>query len=357
MNIRNLTTGAMLAGALFATVSCSKDDDNNNNQPDGAALQEQILADVASIVCEDSYVDMHAKAEALQSAVNTLTAEPTDENLAAAQNAWRAIRTTWENTEAWLFGPIDADEIDPRIDTWPVDFNNLDEVLANGQTIDEDYINGLDESLKGFHPIEYLLWGKEGNKTADQLTEREMEYLTALTDNLTNLATDVMDTWQGGYTSELASAGQGSAEFPTQQAAFQQLVDAMAGICDEVANAKIKEPFDAGDAGLEESPFAQNSFTDFRNNIAGIMLMYQGKFNRDGKGLEDLVQNYNRSLDADIKAKHAAALAALDSFGDVPFGEAITTRQSDVQNAMDKINDLAGALEGDLSQFVLQYVK
>jgi len=352
----NITAAYLLAGAVFLSVSCSKDNNNDNNT-DAVTLQQQILSDVATNVCEDSYVDMHAKAKALQQAVTALTTETTPENLQAARDAWRAIRTTWEHTEAWLFGPIDADEIDPRIDTWPVDFNDLDAVLANSETLDENYIDGLEESLKGFHPIEYLLWGKESNKTADQFTTREKEYLTALTANLTRLATDVKDTWQDGYTAQLANAGQGSSEFETRQAAFLQLVDAMAGICDEVANSKIKEPFDAQNRALEESPFAKNSFTDFKNNVAGILLMYQGKFTQDGKGLEDLVRTYNLSLDSEIKAKHTAAIAALQAFGDIPFGDAIDTRQSDIQNAMDKINDLASTLENGLHAFVLQYVK
>ncbi|SEK77072.1 imelysin family protein [Parapedobacter koreensis] len=355
MKTKAITFSCLLATVLFITLSCSKDDDGNDGTDD-IALQEEILAQVATNVCEDSYIDMHAKAVALNEAITTLNGTTTDANLAAAQAAWRDIRTTWERTESWLFGPIDADEIDPRIDTWPVDFNDLDGILANGDELTEAYIDGLEESLKGFHPIEYLLWGENGNKTAAQFTDREKAYLSALGENLTKLSADVKDTWQNGYTQELANAGRGSSEFATRQEAFLQLVDAMAGICDEVANAKIKEPFDAADPTLEESPFAKNSFTDFKNNITGILLMYQGKFNTDGKGLEDLVRTHNLSLDAEIKANHAAAIAALDAFN-VPFGEAITTRQSDIQNAMDKINALATTLEGKLNPFVLQYVR
>ena len=130
----------------------------------------------------------------------------------------------------------------------------------------------------------------------------------------------------------------------------------MQSICDEVANSKITEPFESGDASLEESPFAKNSFVDFKNNIDGIMLMYQGKFNKDGKGMEDLVRANNLSLDAEIKSKHAAAIAALTAIK-VPFGEAITSKASDVQNAINKINELADVLDVKLRSFVQQTVK
>ena len=260
-----------------------------------------------------------------------------------------------EQTEAWLFGPVSVNEIDPRIDTWPVDFNDLEAILGGSASLDEGYIDGLEESLKGFHPIEYLLWGQDGNKTAAAFTAREKEYLLALAQNLDKLCVEVKTSWTSGYTNLLATAGTaGNTEYPTAKAAYETLVDGMSGICDEVANGKMKDPFDLQDPTQEESPFAQNSITDFTNNIKGIMNMYQGKFINDGKGIEDLVRNYNLSLDNEIKTAHAAAIASLQAITD-PFGEAIATQQTLVQNAMGKINDLAGILDTKLKPFVQQY--
>ena len=128
----------------------------------------------------------------------------------------------------------------------------------------------------------------------------------------------------------------------------------MAGICDEVANGKMKDPFDAQDPLQEESPFAKNSIIDFTNNIKGILAMYQGKFTGDGKGIEDLVRNYNLSLDNEIKTKHQAAMASLQAIS-LPFGEAIISQPTQVSNAMAKINELAVVLTTKLKPFVQQY--
>ncbi|GAA4338295.1 hypothetical protein GCM10023149_48220 [Mucilaginibacter gynuensis] len=341
----------------LAGVSCSKDKNDNTNVTDIEALKKQILADAANIVCKASYQDMFDKAQALKTSIATLNTTTNDANLADSQNKWRAMRTTWEQTEAWLFGPVAEDQIDPRIDTWPVEFNDLESILSGNQALTPEYVAGLEESLKGFHPIEYLLWGQNGNKTAAQFTVREKEFLVSLTANLVKLTTEVRDSWSvDGYDKQLANAGAGSTEFTTQQAAFLQIVDGMSGICDEVANGKIKEPFDAQDPKLEESPFAKNSTIDFTNNIKGILDIYQGRFNSDGKGLEDLVREKDLSLDADIKSKHAAAIAALNDIT-IPFGEAIVTQQSKVQNAMTKIQALFNVLDGDLKTFVQKNVK
>lgn len=346
----------LLASAGVIMSSCKKDDDNGTT--DTTALKTEILQDAANKVCLASYQDLSSKADQLLVAVNTLTTTTTDSNLDNCRTLWRSIRETWERSEAWLFGPVDVDKIDPRIDTWPVDFNDLNTVLASSDVLDEAYIDGLDEehdALKGFHPIEYLLWGKDGDKTASAFTAREKEYLVGLAQNLKKLTTEVKDSWAGGYANTLATAGNsGNADYPTKRVAFETIVDAMGGICDEVANGKMKDPFEAQDPQLEESPFAQNSITDFTNNIKGIMDIYQGKFTEDGKGIEDLVRTYNLSLDNDIKTKHGTAVAALQAIT-VPFGEAILTQQTQVQTAMDKINELAETLADNLKPFVQQY--
>lgn len=343
---------ALFASGIVVMSACNKNEDDN---VDTAQLKKDILVDAANTVAKSSYEDLATKATALLTSVQTLNATTNDANLAASRTAWKSIRETWEQTEAWLFGPVSVNEIDPRIDTWPVDFNDLEAILAGSQTLDEGYVDGLEESLKGFHPIEYMLWGQDGDKTAAAFTAREKEYLLALAQNLNKLCTEVKTSWTGGYTNLLATAGaSGNTEYPTTRAAYETLVDGMAGICDEVANGKMKDPFDLQDPTQEESPFAQNSITDFTNNIKGILAMYQGRFISDGKGIEDLVRNYNLSLDNEIKTAHATALASLQAITD-PFGEAISTQKTLLQNAMDKINELAVVLDTKLKPFVQQY--
>lgn len=345
---------ALVLPLTLLGLSCSKNNTDNNSN--NTTLKTEVLANIATNVCAASYDDMYAKALELQVAVTALNQTPTDANLATARTKWKAIRTTWEQSEAWLFGPVESENIDPRIDTWPVDFNALDNILKSNDQLNEAYVDGLDDALKGFHPIEYLLWGQNGTKTAVQFNQREKDFLAALTQNLVNLAKEVKDKWANGYKDQLAKAGSGSTEFTTQQAAYVQIADAMSDIAGEVGDSKLKGPFDAQNPALEESPFAKNSIIDFTNNIQGILAIYQGRFTADGKGVEDVVRANNLSLDAEIKSKHAAAIAALQAI-DKPFGEAIILEQSKVQNAMTKVGELATVIDEKLKPFLVQYTK
>ncbi len=344
----------LIIPVISITTSCKKSE-TKTADVDVEVLKTQVLSDISVKVCKESYEDMYTKSTNLLTDVNTFNTNPTDANLANCRTLWKDVRNTWEQSEAWLFGPIKADDIDPRIDTWPVNFQDLEGVLNNNQSLTVDYVNNLEDALKGFHPIEYLLWGSNGNKTANTFTDREKNYLVSLTQNLVNLSKSARDTWTNGYAIQLATAGKGSTEFSTQQAAFIQIADAMAGICEEVANSKIKEPFESQDPTKEESPFAKNSIIDFTNNINGVIDIYKGRFINDGKGIEDLVRHYNLSLDAEIKSKHAAAIASLAAFNK-PFGESLA-EASTVNNAMVKINDLNMVIEQKLKPFIQQYVK
>lgn len=355
--MKYLLSSIVLTG-LIVVSGCKKDGD-----PVSAIdteLNGKIISDFAVNIASTNYTRLAEKTALLHDRVLHLDSVRTDESLTACRQTWRDARRVWEQSEALLFGPVKTDNIDPRIDTWPVNFTDLDAQLASGNEFTADYINGLEDALKGFHPIEYILFGENGNKSASQLTDREMAYLKSLSSNVMSLTSSLAGKWDsaapGAFFTEFSTAGNGSTIYSTQQAALEQLVNAMSAICDEVANGKLKEPYEAQDPTLEESPFSKNSITDFTNNIQGIQNVYLGKFETDGMGLEDLVKKYNLSLDSEIKVKINAALASLSNITH-PFGEAIIDQHVLVENAMTSINDLHDALDQDLLPFVVKHSK
>lgn len=345
----------LLSAAVVSLFSACKPDEEPVDQD---ALQASIINDFSTQVAQPAYYNLSSLTAQLYTATVTLQGNPTDANLTACRNLWKDSRSVWEKTEGFLFGPVATENIDPRIDTWPVNFADLDSVLASSATFDATYINGLEDALRGFHPIEYLLWGQNGNKAGADFTTRQLDYLVALALNLKNLTGQLYTSWDpsanGNYHAEFTTAGTGSALYPTKRSAFEELVNSMAGICDEVANGKMSEPFTLQDASLEESPFAGNSITDFTNNIRGVEAVYLGKLNADGRGIEDFVREHNLSLDGKIKTDIATAIAALGAINGT-FGQAIFSEPVQVQNAIDKINVLKATLEDELLPLVQQH--
>ncbi len=354
MKIQSIILLTLIAFNLASCKKSKKEEEQEIAPINPSTLKTDILVDVSSNVIYATYTDLANKANTLNNSILTFSASPTASNLTNAQQAWKDVRSAWEQGEGFLFGPVSVNDIDPRIDTWPIDFARIDSVLTNGPTtFDASYINSLEESLKGFHPLEYFLYGKHSN--VSQFTSREIDLMIALSDNLTTLCNQAKSSWDpsltGNYTSIFNSAGPGNTIYQTQRAAYEEMVDAMAGICDEVANGKITEPFVQQDPTKEESPFAHNSITDFTNNIKSVQNVYLGKYISDGKGLEDLIKANNLSMDGQIKTKITNAITALNNVTD-PFGTAITTQQVQVQNCITAINDLKTYLEGTVKPYV-----
>lgn len=325
-----------------------------------AGTELNVLTDFANVLVNPNYADITAKANVLNIAVQNLAANTTDENLQIARTAWRDTRAPWEQAEGYLFGPVEDFNYDPTLDDWPVNKVDLDSLLASDNPLSLGDIEELPTSLKGFHPIEYMLFGIGGSKVAADFTTREKQYLVSLTQCLYNIVIDLKKSWdpdeENNFANELINAGNGSQRFATRKDAFITIVTAMAGICEEVAGGKMNEPLLAQDSTLEESRFSHNSTTDFRNNITGVLHAYLGKYTADGHGLNELVSEKNISLDNTIQSQ---IMAAINSFNNIDsnYGAAIYSQQVQIHNAQDAINELKETLENNLLAFIQGNIK
>ncbi|MEZ5015334.1 MAG: imelysin family protein [Chitinophagales bacterium] len=260
--------------ALWILSSCKENDPVDTTAYDTSA----ILQNSADAIITATYADLHTNAVALLSAVESLQSDPTEIHLEAARVAWRNTRKPWEQSEGFLFGPVSTKGIDPAIDSWPVNTVDLDAVLNGTDNLTKSYIDGLEGTLKGFHTIEYLLWGVDGNKSVSDFSDREFEYLIGLCQSLEGETNELFTSWDlsgDNFQENISGAGMAGSIYPSQRAAMQELINGMIVIADEVANGKINDPYSTGDVTLEESRFSANSKADFADNIRSIKIYMQ----------------------------------------------------------------------------------
>ena len=115
-------------------------------------------AQIIDNVIVTGYNNLGTEAGKLATALTTLKDNPTAENVQAARTQWRATRVFWESGEGHIFGPVDSLGVDPKVDSWPVDKTQLDGALE-GWDPELSNIDGFPTTMKGFHAIEYLLFG------------------------------------------------------------------------------------------------------------------------------------------------------------------------------------------------------
>lgn len=356
--MRQIIFLAVILGIL--ATGCQKDE-NENPSVDFNTLKQEALNDFTHKVAVQGYKDLDEAASAFSDAITALNNDATEENLTMAKNGWKNMRSIWEQCEGFLFGPVEDNDYDPNMDTWPTDYAQMDSLLASANPLELSDVQQLTLSLRGYHPLEYILFGDHGNRTAASLTARQKKYMTSLATDLKNTCHELYTSWTQApvlFMNEVLTAGSGSAKYARKQEVFLAIAGGMTDICEEVGAGKMKEPFDnyqTNGAELVESPYSGNSVTDFKNNIIGLQNVYLGRYQEDGRGLDELVAAKNKALDNKIKAQITEAIHSFDNIT-VPYEEAITTQRVQVQQTMDKLATLQETLEQELKPFIIQYI-
>lgn len=342
----------VLLFAVFAAFFAACKDDDPVTPADDYSVE---LAGIGEDVILKTYLDLDTKAGTLVSVLTTLENAQTTQNLDAARQAWRDTRLPWEQSEGFLFGPVTQKAIDPAMDSWPVNTIDLDNVLSSGQALTKEFIDLQDGTVKGFHTIEYLLFGLDGTKSVASFNPREFEYLRACAQSLKGETFKLYNAWNPAgenYIINILHAGTTQSNFKSQKAALQEIVNGMIGIADEVGNSKINDPYSQQNVTLEESRFSANSKSDFTDNIRSIRNAYFGS--TDGSvatGLSTMVQSKNPALDTKIKAEISAAIAAIENIPGT-FTTAIFNNTTAVEDARTKVRNLQETLQAELFTFV-----
>lgn len=278
----------------------------------------------------------------------------TETMIAEAGHAWIEARRYWELSEAWLYGAAADYNIDPHIDTWPLDKTAMDALLNNPAQMafmsDRDsageYVgSSLGQGLLGFHAIEYLIF-KPADATTDvtaprpacEFSQNELYYLAAVADDLRNCCLRLEASWADSgtvdpvklailddaelsysrnYGSYMKNAGSAGSLYVNYTEAVQEIVVGAQDIVDEVGNQKIGRPVGSGiaaDPDYIESPYALNSITDFIDNLRSVRNAYAGYHAATGetenyiKPSSHTLSAYVHSVDADLDNRVLAAI-------------------------------------------------
>jgi len=342
---------------FIANTSCNKAPTSNETLAEFSTIEKEVLEDFTNKLAIATYLQLSVDANNLQSALTNLNNNTTDSSLAESKKAWLALREVWEHCEGFLFGPIEDFDFDPNMDTWPTDYGQLDSLIASSNALKVNNIQNLTLSLRGFHPLEYILFGNHGSKKAAEITQKQKQYMLSLSADIANSCNALYLSWTSAptlFSNQLIYAGTSSSRYTTRKDAFITIVSGMINICDEVANGKMKDPFDAKDAQTVESPYSGNSLADFKNNIIGLQKVYLGV--NGGRGIRDLVAAKNKSLDILITNQ---IIAAINSFSNITdyYEVAIFTQRVQVQQTMQTLNTLHQTIENQLLPFIQQQIK
>lgn len=146
---------------------------------ESAINSDEVLSPVVNQYVDEvvlpTYADLRNETEELYQSIATLAQNRTDANFRAAADKWIEARAPWEKSEAFLFGPVADQGLDPNMDSWPLDQDGIVNILKSGDygklewtgdfMTDEngDPVENIAaaQSVRGFHTLEFLLF-KDG---------------------------------------------------------------------------------------------------------------------------------------------------------------------------------------------------
>ena len=351
----------ILLGVLFT--ACSDDNDADN---EGGKEYDytQILTDYVDNTVVPTYAAMKDNAKLLLASTEKFLVSGTQTDLDQTCADWKATRKPWESSEAFLFGPASFKNLDPLLDSWPLDQTQLDNVLASNQELTADYVrNSLGSGLRGFHTIEYLIFRDGSPRSASAVNIREKQYLAAVTAVLRDDCTTLWALWAGvktgteeaeilenievsvttPYAEEFKNAGKAGSRYLSQTSAVEEIIQGMIDIAAEVGSQKIAGPVKSQNVLDVESWFSWNSLTDFTNNVRSIENSYINGYNGSTPetSLSAFVKEKDQAIDTEVKAKIAAAATAINNIP-APFRNSLnnTEKTSAAISAMSDLEDL-----------------
>jgi putative iron-regulated protein len=355
-NARTATAAAVLPLALGVASPAAA-------QPQAEAVVT-TYADIAHAMYEDSLT----AARALDTALQTLVAEPSPASLAAAREAWLAARVPYQQTEVYRFGNPIVDDWEGRVNAWPLDEGLIDyvdtgrygdisdmnrlytaNVIAHadltfgGRTIDASSITPalLSEELHeadnieanvatGYHAIEFLLWGQDlngtgpgaGNRpytdfdTADCTggnCERRIEYLTAASELLIDDLEEMVANWAEGGAARAAVTDD-------PQAGLSAIVTGLGSLSyGELAGERTQLGLMLHDPEEEHDCFADNTHNSHYFNQVGMLAVYGGAYQRidgstvAGPALAEMVEAADPALAESVDRHMGVTLGAMEA--------------------------------------------
>ena len=378
-------SAAIVAASLLLTAnfsSCNKDPQPTTEETN-KTQKEAIVKQYLNHTVYPTYAQLAEKTAALVGNLETLKGSMTQANVNAATATFLEARKWWEMSEAFLFGAASDFGIDPHIDSWPLDEDAFNNLMASPNMIamlanDEDGMvagEQLGNALLGFHGIEYILFREGQPRNVAEITDDMMTYAVAVSRDLRNRCFQLEVSWNanapqahkdlmeelelnitvnGGdntYGENMLQAGQAGSTYATFTNALEAIADGCLDISDEVGTSKIGKCHTGEDVTYVESPYSQKSITDFYDNIISVKNAYMGGM--EGQRDETLsLHTYLKDNNADLDTKALNAIEnALTKINAMKAPFVLYYSDASAGEAMEACQDLSDVMSEVKAEF------
>ncbi len=197
-----LKLGILLAFIIAAITACSSDNDSpeeTNDTFDRGAM----LTNWADNIIIPAYTSFNAKVVEMEAATTTFNAAPTVENLQTLRSVWKDAYVSFQNVSMFEIGKAEEVRFRNRLNVYPTNVVQIEDFIATG-----NYDFALPSTIdkQGFPAMDYMLNGLAETDaeivtfyTSNTNAEGYKNYLSTLSETISNLSNEVLTSWTGGY--------------------------------------------------------------------------------------------------------------------------------------------------------------
>jgi predicted lipoprotein len=369
-----LISALAVAGLLKAACDGGKDGPGDEVDDVLAAM----LADLGPRVVSPALAragDAAGSLEAATTAWRDATAAGGDGEVerAAAQTAWWALMSAWQEVELHQIGPagssitaVGGADLRDEVYSWPtVNRCRVDQETVTAEWDADDFFETRLLNVYGLDALEFLIYAPPGENDCGATVDINAEgtwdalgvegvqrnraaYAAVLAAHVRANVDALQTAWDpagGDFTGQVAGAGESGSVYESATQALNAVFDGLFYL--EVVTKDRKLGYAVGESACEasctESPLAGGSHAWVAINLAAFRTLYLGG---EGAGMDELLRSIGEdALADDLLARLDTADAAAAAVG-APFDTADPTAVRALYDAVKGVTDL---LKGDVA--------
>ena len=346
-----------LAGFLLLSPSCNAPESSDSaNSFDRKAMLERY----ALQFIEPAFAELRRSAGELHAKAGSYADAPGPAALSAARKAWKEAMLSWQQVNAFHFGPAGESGLRKtlleEIGTFPISESKIEAAIARGDHL----FNNFDRDARGLLAVEYLLFGKEPDYEAMvqlSVSPTRKIHLKALTGHLKERAEEVAATWTAYRSTFTENAGTDAGS------STSLLYNAFVRSFEHLKNFKVGLP--AGkrpgqiraEPQLVEAYYSGFSLPLLKSHFDALENLYLGRSTSGlaGIGFRDYLDAVEGgpALVALTLAQLQAARKAIEEIpADVPFSRLIANAHPSVENLHTELQKLTRFFKSDMSSLL-----
>lgn len=349
----------------------------------GPAVTRGAVLQATSVCATALYAGAATAAAALRDAAVAAAKTPNETTKQAVRDAWNLAIDRWQQAELVRVGPAGPATLPggkglrDLVYSWPL----VSPCLIEQQIVAKSYekadflATGL-VNMRGLWAAEHLLFNESSSNacsaaasinssgawaamTAADLAARKRAYAEVVTTDVATQTKLIADAWPKSgddFAGQLATAGQGSSLFATEQLAMNAVSDGLFYLDSEVKDLKIGRPIGLIECETAtcpetvESRYAKRSRDHIKNNLLGFRQMFEGCDEGDNLGFDDLLVSLGAGdLAGRMKADLASAIETTDALPSADLAEVLTTDPAKLTALHVAIKKLTDAMKTELA--------